>query len=217
MQNINYHEWKRREQYEFFVGMDCPYFSLTTDLDITKTRAYMKENQIPSYLGMIYIVSRALNLVEEFRVRLNLHCDPPEVLLYDIVHPSYAVLIKNSDKLNFCRGIFDPDSMEFLTTNKALMKKAETETNLELDPNRDDLIYISCLPWIHFKSISHPINYNPADFFPRITWGRFVEQGSKVIMALNVNVHHGLIDGLHVSHFIDNLIDLIKSPENVFS
>lgn len=216
MKNVDYQNWKRREQYEYFGGMDCPYFSLTTDVDITRIRTYMKNNQISSYLGLIYIVSRALNDVEEFRVRLDIKSQPPEVRLYDVIHPSYVVLINNSDKLNFCRGKFIYAPSDFLKTNKILMDQAKAQTTIKLEPERDDQIYISCLPWIHFKSISHPINYSPADFFPRITWGRFQEQGEKIIMALNINVHHGLIDGLHVGQFIRKLTTLIDSPEQTF-
>lgn len=212
MRSIDMTTWSRREQFMYFKAMDCPYFGLTTELDVTDVRRYMKNNGISSYVGMIYLLSRALNGVEEMRLRIA----GEGVVLYDVVHPSFTVLTR-SGRLNFCRGRYVHDAGVFIARTQKLMDAAKAEQDLELDPPGDDLIYISCLPWLHFTAISHPVHYSPADSFPRLTWGRFEERGDRLVMALNVQVHHGLADGLHVWHFIEAAQASLGDPGSAFT
>jgi chloramphenicol O-acetyltransferase type A len=50
---------------------------------------------------------------------------------------------------------------------------------------------------------------------PRIAWGKFVTEGDRVIMPLNVQVHHGLIDGLHAGRFYETVQTYLSDPESV--
>lgn len=211
MGKVDMASWDRREQFAFFNKLDCPYFGLTVELDVTEARAFMKNNAIGSYAGMIYLVSRALNGVEELRLRIR----GDAVWLHDVVHPSFTVLTR-SNRLNFCRGRYVPDAESFLKAAQQLMDAAKDERDLELDPPGDDLIYISCLPWLHFTAISHPVPLSPADSFPRITWGRFEPRAGRVVVALNIQAHHGLADGVHVARFLGDLEKMCAAPHAVF-
>jgi chloramphenicol O-acetyltransferase type A len=48
---------------------------------------------------------------------------------------------------------------------------------------------------------------------PRIAWGRFEEREGKLVMPLNVQAHHALIDGVHLAKFFRKVEDLILSVE----
>ena len=103
-------------------------------------------------------------------------------------------------------------------TNKAIAS-ARANPSLKDEPGRDDYLFISSLPWVRFTSVSHPIQMNPVDSIPRITWGRFAEEHKRVIVPLSVQVHHGLADGYHVGlffqlfqHWVES-VDLIKGKE----
>ncbi len=67
---------------------------------------------------------------------------------------------------------------------------------------RDDVVYLSCLPWLDFTSINNAIP-DADDCIPRISWGKFVEdERGRWSMAVAVEVHHALIDGEHIAAFL---------------
>ncbi|SMP67015.1 chloramphenicol O-acetyltransferase type A [Desulfonatronum zhilinae] len=213
MRKIELATWARAEMFRYFSRMEYPYLTLTVEIEVGACLEYMKARNIPPYLGMIFLVSRALNAVEELRVRVV----GDEILLFDMVHPSFTVQTTDG-KLNFCRGRHAEEIARFLEINAPI--KADAQSGVkekELEPDSADQIYISCLPWLHFTSLVNPAPLNPADSFPRITWGRFVERGHGHIMAFNVHVHHGLADGLHVSNFINTFQASCSVPEEGFS
>ena len=73
-----------------------------------------------------------------------------------------------------------------------------------------DKIFISTLPWISYTALVQPVPV-PADSNPRITWGRYVEQGDKTVMPVSVLCHHGLVDGMHIASFYQLLDKQIKA------
>jgi chloramphenicol O-acetyltransferase type A len=77
----------------------------------------------------------------------------------------------------------------------------------------DDLLFVSCVPWIHFTSISHPIQSDKTDSIPRISWGKFSLTGDQVSLPISVQLHHGLADGFHVGLFFKKFEELIERPE----
>ncbi|WP_031385478.1 CatA-like O-acetyltransferase [Desulfonatronum thiodismutans] len=213
MRKIELASWARADIFYYFSRMEFPYFALTVEVEVGACLEYMKAQNIPSYLGMIFLVSKALNAVEELRVRVV----GDEVLLFDVVHPSFTVQTTDG-KLNFCRGRHVDEIMRFLEINTPIKEDAQRGVKQGgLDPDNADLIYISCLPWLHFTSLINPVPLKPADSFPRIVWGRFMNRGHGHAMSLNVQIHHGLADGLHVSDFISKLQAFCSVPESGFS
>ncbi len=53
----------------------------------------------------------------------------------------------------------------------------------------------------------------PVDSIPRLAWGRFREEGGRLVMPLSVQVHHALVDGRHASEFINTFAELAAAPE----
>ena len=42
---------------------------------------------------------------------------------------------------------------------------------------------------------------DPADSVPRVTWGRWQEEGDRTILHLSLELNHRLLDGVHVGQF----------------
>lgn len=49
---------------------------------------------------------------------------------------------------------------------------------------------------------------------PRISWGRYTEQGGRLTLGLSVEVNHRFIDGLHIGQFATRLDAAIRALEN---
>jgi chloramphenicol O-acetyltransferase type A len=68
-----------------------------------------------------------------------------------------------------------------------------------------NIIHFSALPWIRFSSMSHPRHFGTRDSIPKITVGKFYQEGDRMFMPVSVHLHHALADGLHVGQFLQIL------------
>ena len=72
----------------------------------------------------------------------------------------------------------------------------------------DEWIFLSCLPWMDFTSLINP-HGGPDDCIPRISWGKLNGQGSSWTIPVAVQVHHALVDGVHVGRLYQALDETI--------
>jgi chloramphenicol O-acetyltransferase type A len=66
---------------------------------------------------------------------------------------------------------------------------------------RDDLSYLSCLPWLDYTSLNNALP-GADDCIPRVSWGKIVQDhDGRWRMAMTVEVHHALVDGADVGEY----------------
>ncbi|HWR02836.1 MAG TPA: CatA-like O-acetyltransferase [Humidesulfovibrio sp.] len=212
MKRIDMETWGRRDQYRYFSAMQWPYWSLTCEVDVTRAREFMNQRGVASYLGMIYLVTKAANAVPELRLRIQ----DGEVYEHEVVHPSFTLLAHDGE-LRFCAARYQDDPNAFLADTRAQRDRIKHADAPPLAATAQDVLYISCLPWVHFTSVSHPMPQVPQDSIPRIVWGRFQPRGEAIVLAVNLHLHHGLADGLHASRFMLGLEELCADPERGFA
>ena len=70
-------------------------------------------------------------------------------------------------------------------------------------PLKADLIHISVLPWLNFSAFSHAFSEGESLGIPKFVFGQFDKHTGT--MPLAIDVHHSLMDGLHVAKFINTL------------
>jgi chloramphenicol O-acetyltransferase type A len=73
------------------------------------------------------------------------------------------------------------------------------------------------MTWVSFTQISHPLPLNPPDSFPRITWGKFFDQGQQRLMPLSLLANHALVDGLHVGKFFELVQEWMNYQEQLLN
>jgi chloramphenicol O-acetyltransferase type A len=91
---------------------------------------------------------------------------------------------------------------------RAAKAKSEGQTEYfvrEDVEGRDDLVYITCIPWVSFTNLSHTVSFNKNDAVPRLAWGKFFEQNGKTVMPFSVQAHHSFVDGIHMGMYYDRL------------
>ncbi|MDH3713207.1 MAG: CatA-like O-acetyltransferase [Gammaproteobacteria bacterium] len=74
-----------------------------------------------------------------------------------------------------------------------------------------DWLYMSCPPWVDFTPMTNPVN-GPDDCVPRITWGKIVQHPGAWRLSVAIQVHHALVDGLHLGRFYEALRSRMMSP-----
>lgn len=210
MKKIDIGNWKRKKHYEFFKNQDYPHFNICANVDITKLIKHLKNSNKSFFLAVIYLTARAANEIESFRYRMR----GDEVIVHEKVNPAFTIMSED-EVFNFCGADFDLDFNKFHEVAKTNIKCSMNDLKIEDEEGVDDIIYMTSLPWVSFTSVTHPIHMTPVDCIPRIAWGKYFNDGDKIMMPLSVQVHHSLMDGLHVGRYFERLQELLDSIEEV--
>jgi chloramphenicol O-acetyltransferase type A len=201
--------WPRRPAYDFFRGYDNPYFNVCAPLDVTALRALTRARDDVSFsAACLYLALRTANEYEPFRYRL----EQGRVRVHDRVHGGTTTLV-GEERLAFIYFDYDPGFPAF-QENVARARRAAEGGVAPIDAQdaRTDLIHFSSLPWISFTGLSHARNWGREDSVPKITFGRYAPAGDRVRMPLSVEVHHALMDGVHVARFYERVQERLGGP-----
>lgn len=208
MKTVDLSTWKRAGHYQFFHSMDYPQYNICMNLDITYFLQKVKERRLPFYYAMTYIAMEAANKIEEFRYRTH----GEQVVLYDQIHPSFTEMMPDDDLFKIVTVNLEDTIEEFVASAR---KKADGQKDYFPIPelSRDDLVYITCIPWISFTHLSHTIRLNRDDAVPRISWGKYFKEGDKVKLPFSVQVSHAFCDGVHVGRYVELLQEYLNQFE----
>ncbi|MFO7814752.1 MAG: CatA-like O-acetyltransferase [Halanaerobiales bacterium] len=91
------------------------------------------------------------------------------------------------------------------------IRKFKENTVVSKEADQMNSIYMTSLPWINFNSITHPINIKNVDSVPRIVWGKYRKEGDSITIPFSIQVHHTLMDGYHVSKYVNNFKNKVKN------
>jgi len=202
--------WARRDLFEFFRDYTNPYFNICTRLDVTTLLQMVRTRPKTSVsLTYHYVALRAANEVEPFRYRLQ----DGKVFVHDVIHGGTIVLLPN-ESFNFAYFDYQENFAEFIA-------EAERATNAAQGPDAkftpspsEDRIHFSVLPWLSFTSFAHARNKGRAESVPKIAFGKFTRENDRLLLPISVEVHHALMDGLHVGRFIARFEELLAKPEH---
>ncbi len=212
IKTINIQEWNRRRQYEFFKNYAQPHFNLTTNLDISAAYDYTKKHKISLFKTILYVTMKVANHIPEFRYRII----GDDVFEHDIVHPSFTVSLDN-EQFSFCNSDYHENISQFFKITADAMEQVRKNPFIQTNPDRENRIYISCIPWIAFTSIMHPLQSHPSDSVPRIAWGKYIHENTDVKLPYSVQAHHALVDGFHAGKFLNMFQKIIAQPEQLLS
>jgi len=201
--------WARRDIFEFFRDFDKPYFNISTQLDVTRLLASLRAREnVSLMLAYHYFALRVANEIEPFRYRLR----DGKVIVHDVIHGGTTVLLPNE---TFTLAYFDYDDnfdrfMEL--AGRSVQEVLTGDGTFRPDP-QDNRIHFTTLPWVSFTSFSHARNWRREDSVPKIAFGKFIKTDDRVLMPFSVEVHHALLDGLHVGRYVTRLEEVLRAPE----
>lgn len=204
---LDINNWKRREHFEYFRGLDDPYWSITTELECTSTYKQAKEQNRSFFLSYLHKAMQAIHQVEELKMRIVEN----QVVCYDQIHASATVLRKD-ETFGCCFIEFDESFAVFAEKAAEEIKKTMTNSGMCLEQDyRLNQVHVSSIPWHHFTGLTYAKSLKPQDSVPKITFGRIVKIADRITFPLAIQVHHGLVDGLHVARFLDLFQTLLKA------
>ena len=133
--------------------------------------------------------------------------------IHEVVHASTTVL-RADESFGFAY-LHHAASYTQFARQAAVQIQAAREGRAGFEPRVDEsaLLHFTTLPWLHFTSFSHARNWGREDSVPKLAFGRIEAQGPHQWLPCSVEVHHALVDGLHVGRYVQALEAALQHPQ----
>lgn len=198
--------WPRADAFRLFRSYAQPHYAITVRVDVTRLMAVRKAQGVSPYRAALYAIGAGVDAVPELRTRFR----GGEVTLYDGVEMSMAVP-KPDGSFGYGYLPFRPDFEAFDALAQERIAEARAARGMSSNQGeRDDLVYLSCLPWLDYTSLNNALP-GPEECIPRVSWGRMTEGAGAWSMPMTIEVHHALVDGAHVGRFFEVVSDILAT------
>ena len=207
MKKVDISQWNRRTQYDFFKNYEHPFFTISTELDVTKLYTLCKSRNYSFSLSCLFVAIKCANQIREFRYRI----DNEQVVEYDNIHIGSTILNKD-ETFSFCYFNYNESLELFLSEAQAAIERLHEQPKFESQDWRSDLIHCTTLPWISFTGFEHAWSgKEKAIGIPKIVFGKWNESEGIKKVPFSISVHHALMDGIHVGKYIEKMEDLLQT------
>lgn len=196
---IKSEQLKNQSQYRWFKTFANPCYGLNVKMDVSEVVKYSKETKTSFFVNILYLITTALNSIEEFKIREV----KDEIRIYDTINPTFTVMTEAGIYENAGFKMVD-DYKSFYRIAKEIIEKVKKQTSFKQTYNDSMLFddyYMTCLPWICIEAMTHPLceNNNESLTVPRLCWDKYRIENGKYVMLLNITVSHCYIDGYTLS------------------
>jgi len=192
---VDLNTWPRADQFRFFKTYDKPHYAVTSRLEIDHIMA-RKADGVSPYRACLYAIGAGIHAVPELCMRFR----GDQVVRHKGVELSMTVPTE-AGSFNYAYVPYVPDFAAFDRQAADLIAAAAKGGALVANSGeRDDLAYLSCMPWLDYTSINNALP-GPDDCIPRVSWGKFVARDGRWDMAMTLEVHHALVDGAQVGAY----------------
>lgn len=209
---IDINTWERKENYEFFLGSQNPTISITSEVECAGAKARAKAAGESFFLHYLYAVLRAVNEIPEFRFRIDAE---GRVVYFDHVDMLTPIKVKENGRFFTIRLPWNTDFQTFYTTAKAIINDIDPNGNpydMEKVGGKDllDVILLSATPDLYFTSLTCTQEHRHGSNYPLMNAGKAILKEGKLVMPIAMTIHHGFIDGHHLSLFYKKVEEFLK-------
>ena len=194
---VDLDRWPRADQFRFFKGYGKPHYAVTSRVDMTRLLGRSRTAGSSPYRACLHAIGAGIHAVPELCMRFR----GDVVVRHDTVELSMTVPLPDGN-FRYAYVPFMPNRALFDQQAAAIIAQVAEGGDLNANSGaRDDVAYLSCLPWLDYTSINNALP-GPQDCIPRVSWGKFVEDASgRWSMAMTIEVHHALVDGRQVGDY----------------
>ena len=198
-QPIDITTWERREIYQHFSRMKTPHYAVAGNIDVTPLLAYKRKHHLSFYLSLIYLATKCLNDIENFRYRII----DAQVVLCERIHTNFTHKRPDEGLFRFYTSPFVGTLPEYVRcTAEGMASQTTFFGGMDPIPN---VAYLSCAPHVDATCITNPGIDDPDDAIPRINWGKYVLRDGRWMLNVTLTANHRFIDGYHVGLFFEQL------------
>ncbi|WP_373897189.1 type A chloramphenicol O-acetyltransferase [Haloimpatiens sp. FM7315] len=203
---IDKDNWKRDPYFRQFMNIVRCSYSMTANIDITNLIKEVKENKIKVYPVLIYMASKIVNSHEEFRTDFN---KEGRLGYWESINPCYTVFHKETETFS---NIWTEYSSDFKIFYRNYLNDIENFGDIQKyiakENEEGNTFPVSSIPWTSFTGFNLNIYEEGRYLLPIITFGKYFEQGDKIMLPISLQVHHAVCDGYHGSRFFSEFQEL---------
>lgn len=181
------------------------------NIDISEVIAFKNRNCTKLYPLLIYVLTKAVNNHEEFRIAMN---DKGELGVWETLLPCYTFFHKENESFSNLWTEWDDHLMTFLSNYEQDIKQFGNNYGIEAKPDTPANTFpISSLPWTSFTGFNLNIFADGSYLLPIFTYGKYFQQEGKYLIPISIQVHHAVCDGFHVSRLIHEIQQICNNIE----
>ena len=173
--------------------------SVTARIDVTELAAFSRRTGTRFTLNFLYILSKVLNSREDYR--LGWLWQTKELICYDVIHPTQYVFHEDTETCTPVYSVYCEDYDTFYANALKDVERAKETREYGLDaaahPNWFDASYI---PWLSYDSLNVELPDGYLYFAPIVNWGKYREEGGRLLMPVTVRLNHAVADGYLVAN-----------------
>lgn len=194
--------WPRRAALQHFLTMAQPAFSVTVPVDVSGLRERAARHGATPWLAYHHAALEAANTVDG--MRQSLLAGGSGVREFAAIHASTTVL-REDGSFGFVTLPREVSLAAFAASAKPTVERVRRASGDLFaadepgDVREETLVHMTALPWLAFTAFTHA--RGAGDDRPKVAFGRFKEEGGRLLMPVAVDVHHALCDGVHVGRF----------------
>ncbi len=195
---IDKEKYYRAGVYRHFTE-DCKCsVSMTARIDVTELVAYSLRTGTKFYINFLYLLTKVLNSREDYRMAYLWQTD--ELICYDEINPTQYIFHDDTETCTPVYTRYSSDYDTFYAGALADIERAKQTREYQLDaaahPNWFDASYIS---WLSYDSLNVELPDGYLYFLPIVNWGRYREEGGRLLMPVTVRLNHAVADGYLVA------------------
>lgn len=201
---IEIDSWYRKDAFNRFKEYHYPYLTICSQINVHKLVYIAKKRNKSFYSLMSWLVLKAVNEIDNFKTRFS----NEDIYIYDKISLSFSELRENNS-FGYS-GFVELDNINRFSHEFMIMQK-KIRDNLNISHRKgDDVIYVTCVPFLRTYSVINPMKLFDDDCIPRICWGKYEEIGEQKIIDISVQVHHSLADGADIIRFFKIMSELLE-------
>lgn len=186
--------------------------SITARVDVTELVHHSRATGTKFYINFLYLLSKVMNSRDDYK--MGYHWQTEELICYDVIHPTQYVFHEDTETCTPVYTEYCEEYEQFYQNALQDIEHAKKTREYGLDmvnhPNWFDASYIS---WLSYDSLNIELPDGHLFFAPIVNWGRYREEGGRMLMPVSVRLNHAIADG----YLVANVFRLLQKEIDVFT
>lgn len=193
--------WSRVQNFDFFRDFVNPNIGVTVRVDALHAFSAAKAETRSFFLRYFHAILSAANAIEEFHYRIDRE---DNIVRYNRIDGLATIRVEEKNNFAEMRFPYKENLDEFCQTAREIISQAASCDPYEQEEclTEYDVMLVSALPGLDFTSICSTQRSQQGNDYPLCIVGKM---GCDHSMPIALTVHHGFIDGEHITKFFDLL------------
>ena len=181
---IDVDTWERKEHFLHYDQRVNCFHSTTADINVKYLLKAIAKHKFNFYRTFIYIVSKAVNAIQNYKIRIDEHND---LGFYDVVSPLYLLFHKDMQTFSCAVTEYNKDFATFYKNISDDYEKYKDNHKMYITDIPGNIFDTSCLPWVKYSGFELNIPIHDKHYAPIITWGEIRKRTGENKYARNGN------------------------------